>query len=309
MVEKRPALGRGLSALIPDTSRARGAAGRGPLARNRHRSAAPEHVPAARATSTTAASRSSRGRSESNGVIQPIVVRKVEQGYEIIAGERRWRAAQRAGLPEGARRRPRHSRGPSCCAVALIENIQREDLNPIEEAVAYRRLADEFHLTQEQIADAVGKDRSSIANYVRLLRLPQEVRANVASDALSMGHARALLALPDENAQLPPRARRHLAQPVGPRDRSAGQEDAASRPPAQARTRRRRPHARRRGQAASRARHAHAHRSQGQGRPNRDRFRERRRTPATVRAARRANEPRTSGAESLKGVRGAKPLG
>src|SRR5204863_6633958 len=87
-------------------------------------------------------------------------------------------------------------------AVALIENIQREDLNPIEEAIAYRRLSDEFHLTQEQIADAVGKDRSSIANFVRLLRLPQEVRANVASDALSMGHARALLALTDENAIL-----------------------------------------------------------------------------------------------------------
>ena len=86
--------------------------------------------------------------------------------------------------------------------MALIENIQREDLNPIEEGVAYRRLADEFHLTQEQIADAVGKDRSSIANYVRLLRLPQEVRAGVASNALSMGHARALLALPDEQAQL-----------------------------------------------------------------------------------------------------------
>ena len=87
-------------------------------------------------------------------------------------------------------------------AVALIENIQREDLNPIEEAFAYRRLSDEFHLTQEQIADAVGKDRSSIANFVRLLRLPQEVRANVASNALTMGHARALLGLSDEGAQL-----------------------------------------------------------------------------------------------------------
>jgi ParB family chromosome partitioning protein len=86
--------------------------------------------------------------------------------------------------------------------VALIENIQREDLNPIEEALAYRRLSDELHLTQEQIADAVGKDRSSIANFVRLLRLPQEVRANVASNALTMGHARALLGLSDENAQL-----------------------------------------------------------------------------------------------------------
>jgi ParB family chromosome partitioning protein len=87
-------------------------------------------------------------------------------------------------------------------AVALIENIQREDLNPIEEAVAYRRLSDEYHLTQEQIAEAVGKDRSSIANYVRLLRLPQEVRGNVASNTLSMGHARALLTLTDEAAQL-----------------------------------------------------------------------------------------------------------
>jgi ParB family chromosome partitioning protein len=86
--------------------------------------------------------------------------------------------------------------------VALIENIQREDLNPMEEAHAYRRLADDYQLTQEQIADAVGKDRSSIANYVRLLKLPQEVRANVGSGALSMGHARALLGLPDEATQL-----------------------------------------------------------------------------------------------------------
>jgi ParB family transcriptional regulator, chromosome partitioning protein len=87
-------------------------------------------------------------------------------------------------------------------AAALIENIQREDLNPIEEAQAYRRLADEHQLTQEQIADAVGKDRSSVANYLRLLKLPAEVRSNVGSGALSMGHARALLSLPDESDQL-----------------------------------------------------------------------------------------------------------
>ena len=113
---------------------------------------------------------------------------------------RRWRAAQRAGLLKS-----RSSSGISedkLLAVALIENIQREDLNPIEEAIAYRRLSDEFRLTQEQIADAVGKDRSSIANFVRLLRLPLEIRANVASNALSMGHAGALLALADEQAQL-----------------------------------------------------------------------------------------------------------
>jgi ParB family chromosome partitioning protein len=137
----------------------------------------------------------------SNGIIQPIVVRRVEGGFEIVAGERRWRAAQRAGLlkvPVVVRDIPEDR----LLAAALIENIQREDLNPIEEAQAYRRLTDEYHLTQDQIADAVGKDRSSIANVLRLLRLPQEIRANVGSGALSMGHARALLGLADEASQL-----------------------------------------------------------------------------------------------------------
>ena len=199
MADKRPALGRGLSALIPDSPT--------PVASAADRSLEIDidllrpnkfqprtHVDDDRIEEL---SRSIRA----NGIIQPIVARKVEQGYEIIAGERRWRAAQRAGLlkvPVVVRDIPEDR----LLAVALIENIQREDLNPIEEAVAYRRLSDEFHLTQEQIADAVGKDRSSIANYVRLLRLPQEVRANVASNTLSMGHARALLALGDEAAQL-----------------------------------------------------------------------------------------------------------
>jgi ParB family chromosome partitioning protein len=199
MADKRPALGRGLSALIPDSPT--------PVASSADRSLEIDidllrpnkfqprtHVDDERIEEL---SRSIRA----NGIIQPIVARKVEQGYEIIAGERRWRAAQRAGLlkvPVVVRDIPEDR----LLAVALIENIQREDLNPIEEAVAYRRLSDEFHLTQEQIADAVGKDRSSIANFVRLLRLPPEVRANVASNTLSMGHARALLALPDETAQL-----------------------------------------------------------------------------------------------------------
>jgi ParB family chromosome partitioning protein len=200
MVEKRPALGRGLSALIPDTP-----APASPPAADRsleidtdllrpNKFQPRTHLDDERIEEL---SRSIR----SNGIIQPILVRKVEHGYEIVAGERRWRAAQRAGLlkvPVVVRDIPEDR----LLAVALIENIQREDLNPVEEAVAYRRLSDEFHLTQEQIADAVGKDRSSIANYVRLLRLPQEVRANLASNTLSMGHARALLALVDENAML-----------------------------------------------------------------------------------------------------------
>jgi ParB family transcriptional regulator, chromosome partitioning protein len=197
MVEKRPALGRGLSALIPDTP-APAVADRALeidcdlLRPNKFQPRT--HMDDERIEELSKSIRA-------NGIIQPIVVRKVDTGYEIIAGERRWRAAQRAGLlkvPVVVRDVPEDR----LLAIALIENIQREDLNPIEEAHAYRRLADEFHLTQEQIADAVGKDRSSIANFLRLLRLPQEVRSNLASGALSMGHARALLALADEATQL-----------------------------------------------------------------------------------------------------------
>ena len=140
------------------------------------------------------------------GIIQPILVRSARGAmdqYEIVAGERRWRAAQRAGLlkvpvivremPEGAERQ--------VLELALVENLQRENLNPVDEALAYQRLAEEFGLTQDQIAAAVGKDRASVANYIRLLRLPQEVRGDLASGTLSMGHARALLALPDAAAQ------------------------------------------------------------------------------------------------------------
>jgi ParB family chromosome partitioning protein len=204
-----------------------------------------------------------------------------EVGYEIIAGERRWRAAQRAGLlkvPVVVRDVP----DERLLAVALIENIQREDLNPIEEAVAYRRLADEFHLTQEQIAEAVGKDRSSIANYVRLLRLPLEVRANVASNAISMGHARALLALPDEASQL--RVGRDIvAKQLSVRDVEALVKKGGRGRRQEGREEGRREHTCRRGQAAPGARHARAHQPPRQGRTDRDRFRERRRAAADLR--------------------------
>jgi ParB family chromosome partitioning protein len=197
MVEKRPALGRGLSALIPDSvlpSPTEHALEVDTDLLRPNRFQPRTHMDDERIDEL---SRSIRG----NGIIQPIVVRRADEGYEIVAGERRWRAAQRAGLlkvPVVLRDIP----DERLLAVALIENLQRQDLNPIEEGQAYRRLADEFHLTQEEIADAVGKDRSSIANYVRLLRLPQEVRANVASGALSMGHARALLAITGPDLQL-----------------------------------------------------------------------------------------------------------
>ena len=132
------------------------------------------------------------------GVMQPIVVRPIGGGrFEIIAGERRWRASQQAGLdkiPAMVREVP----DEAAIAMALIENIQREDLNPIEEAVALQRLQQEFELTQQQVADAVCKSRVTITNLLRLIALPEEIKTLLAHGDLEMGHARALLGLPLE---------------------------------------------------------------------------------------------------------------
>ena len=132
------------------------------------------------------------------GLLQPIVVRPIGGGrFEIIAGERRWRASQQAGLdkiPAMVREVP----DEAAIAMALIENIQREDLNPIEEAVALQRLQQEFELTQQQVADAVGKSRVTITNLLRLIALPEEIKTLLAHGDLEMGHARALLGLPLE---------------------------------------------------------------------------------------------------------------
>jgi len=197
---KRPALGKGLSALIPDavdTPAPRAAAVDADIdaiVPNRYQPRS--HVDETRLEELAASIRS-------NGIIQPIVVRRVGDRFHIIAGERRWRAAKLAGLVRVpvAIREVADGQDQSLLEMALIENIQRENLNPIEEALAYRRLGDEFHLTQEAIAAAVGKDRATVANLVRLLRLPDEVRTEVASGRLSMGHARALLSLVDEAEQ------------------------------------------------------------------------------------------------------------
>jgi ParB family chromosome partitioning protein len=130
------------------------------------------------------------------GIIQPIIVRKLAQGgnYEIIAGERRWRAAQLAGLSD-IPAIVRNISDEAAMALALIENIQRQDLNPIEEAFALHRLLEEFGLTHQQIADAVGKSRATVTNLLRLLGLNSEVRVLVEQRRIEMGHARALLAL------------------------------------------------------------------------------------------------------------------
>jgi ParB family chromosome partitioning protein len=136
----------------------------------------------------------------SQGIIQPIIVRPVGHKYEIIAGERRWRAAQLAGLTE-IPAIIRHIPDEAAIAMALIENIQRENLNPIEEAAALERLIIEFGMTHQHVADAVGKSRTSVTNLLRLLALPDEVKAMLEKGLLEMGHARTLVTLP-ESAQL-----------------------------------------------------------------------------------------------------------
>ncbi|HON58972.1 MAG TPA: ParB/RepB/Spo0J family partition protein [Smithella sp.] len=136
-----------------------------------------------------------------NGIIQPIVVRKLEKGYEIIAGERRWRAAQAAGLREV----PvviRDATEMQAAELSLIENIQREELNPLEEAHAYTTLMETFQLSQEDISLRVGKDRSTIANTVRLLKLPDKAKAALVEKKISSGHARCILACVSLEEQL-----------------------------------------------------------------------------------------------------------
>src|SRR5687768_11958123 len=198
MLERRSALGKGLSALIPDAPEPVRA---GAMEVDIDLLAPNQQQP--RLQIDYAKLEELAQSIKANGIIQPILVRRTGNTYRIIAGERRWRAAQRAGLmkvpvvvrdvAEGSEK--------ELLELALVENIQRENLNPVDEALAYQRLVEQFALTQDQVAAAVGKDRSSVANYVRLLKLPEEVRADLAAGALSMGHARALLSLPDHAAQ------------------------------------------------------------------------------------------------------------
>jgi len=138
---------------------------------------------------------------KSSGVIQPIIVRRIAGSYQLIAGERRWRAARQAGLD----RIPaiiRDATDAQSIELALVENLLREDLNPIETAQAYQKLLAEFGWTQEELAQRIGKDRTSIANGLRLLRLPEEIQADLRGGRLTMGHARALLALTSVTEQL-----------------------------------------------------------------------------------------------------------
>ncbi len=193
----RKALGRGIKALIPD----RKAAEQNSLLQleigdvkpgryqPRQKFDAAKHLGLVRSI-------------ESQGLLQPVVVQPSAGGtYELITGERRWRAAKEAGLQK-IPALVRSAAAPESLEMALIENIQREDLNPIEAAHGYQRLIDEFGLTQEKVSARVGKERSSIANHIRLLKLPSEIQEDVSEGRLSMGHARCLLSLTGREKQL-----------------------------------------------------------------------------------------------------------
>lgn len=190
---QRNALGRGLAALLPDAADAHSAeVGTDQIDPNPYQ---PRREMDPTRMEELAASL------KQQGLLQPLLVRRAGNRYQLIAGERRWRAAQAAGL----RRVPvviRDVADSELLELALVENIQREDLNPIEEAAAYRRLTTEFGLSQEEVAERVGKDRSTVTNLMRLLKLPAAIHELIAREQISPGHARPLLSLPSADEQI-----------------------------------------------------------------------------------------------------------
>ncbi len=195
MATKRSGLGKGLSSLIPSEGQSTGGALREldveHIVPNQYQPR--DHFDEELLTSLAASI-------AEVGVIQPIVVRTIDEGYELIAGERRWRAAKRAGL----RVIPalvRESDDMASLETAVVENLHRQDLNALEEAAAYQQLIDDFQMTQAEVATRVGRSRSSIANTIRLLHLPPSVQGLVVTGALTAGHARALLSVEDPAEQ------------------------------------------------------------------------------------------------------------
>ena len=191
---QKQALGKGLGALIPDLSslddKARKALGIHEIELDKI--VPNEYQP--RKTFQTESLKELAASIKEHGVIQPVIVHLIGSNYGLIAGERRWRAARLAGLktiPALVKEVTKRE----LIEQALIENIQREDLNPLEAAEAYKRLQDEFKLTQEDLAKRVGKERSTVTNFLRILGLPKELKQSLATGALSMGHAKALLSL------------------------------------------------------------------------------------------------------------------
>ncbi len=205
--KKKSVLGRGLSSLIPDAA---SAADKPPVVDTSGRKGfflcdIEKIVPNTYQPRKIFAKEALDELSESikvHGIIQPLVVRQRDGHYELIAGERRWRAAQKAGLKQVPVVVKDISGDAPSLEMAIIENVQREELNCIEEAIAYQQLVDEFQLSQEEIATRVGKNRATIANTLRLLKLPSAIREDITSGKITMGHARALLALDDMDDQL-----------------------------------------------------------------------------------------------------------
>lgn len=206
MATKHKGLGRGLDALLAGNSpepEAQAAAGPQTLPLDQLKPG--KYQPRTRMDEASLAELAESIKAQ--GVIQPVLVRRIEGGYEIIAGERRTRAARLAGLtevPVVLREVDDHA----AAAIALIENIQREDLNPLEEAQGLQRLMNEFRLTQEDVAQRVGRSRSAVANLLRLTQLPKPIQDMLYAEEIDMGHARALLSLPAvQQLQLAPRIR------------------------------------------------------------------------------------------------------
>ena len=201
-MNQKKVLGRGLGALIPQKSE--------PASNSKPPAAGLAEVPIEQISPNPYQPRKTFGEAaledlvrsvREHGIVQPLVVTRAGDRFKLVAGERRFRAAQRAGLRVVPVVIKEMTQKADALEIALIENIQREDLNPMEEAAAYHQLHDEFGMTQEEISKRVGKERSTVANFLRLLKLPESVKKLLASGRLSMGHARALLALDSAKKQ------------------------------------------------------------------------------------------------------------
>lgn len=211
-LRSKSVLGKGLSALIPRVQEKSEAAVVSPLPKDAGQSSATIEIEVSKISPNPFQPRLDfdqrlldelKQSIQQNGIIQPITVRRMVNGtYELISGERRVRAAQELGLKTVPAYVMKVDSDAEMLELGLIENLQREDLNPIEVSLSFKRLIDECQLTQDQVADKVGKDRSTVTNFLRLLKLPEKIQQGVRSNKISMGHARSLLAISDEKKQL-----------------------------------------------------------------------------------------------------------
>lgn len=195
MATKRIALGKGLGALLPELGQAEPKTllycGIEEIVPNR--SQPRKHFDESRLQELAESIKE-------KGILEPLIVRRAEQGYELIVGERRWRAAQKAGLKE-VPVLVKETERREALEISLIENLQREDLNPIEEAEAFKGLIEEFNISQEDLSKRIGKDRTTVTNTLRLLKLPLEVRDHLLQNRITSGHARAILSLENKEKQ------------------------------------------------------------------------------------------------------------